>query len=106
MAAKKKVVKKVAKKKVVKKKKTAATRRPKVTKKATPKKAPKKEAKTKKRWRGRNGNPRVHRDMITIAMKGPEAEELMQYLEKHNMTGVQLLREGYRLYREARKGQK
>ena len=52
-------------------------------------------------FRGKGGNGRVHADMLTIALRGPEAEEMMRYMEKHHLNGAQLLREGYKLYKEA-----
>jgi len=90
-----------AKKKVAKKAKGKAK---KVAKKAA---APKPKAKPKRGegkpyFRGRAGKPRQHDDMLTIALRGPEAEEIMKYMIKHHLNGAQLLREGYALHKEAR----
>lgn len=94
MATKKKVAKK-AKGKAKKVAKKKAAPKP----KATPKP---KRGEGKPYFRGKGGNPRQHEDMITIALRGPEATEVMQYMEKHHLNGAQLLREGYALHKEAR----
>lgn len=91
-----------ARKKVAKKAKGKAKK--KVAKKATPTPKPKaKRGEGKPYFRGKlKGEARKHEDMITIALRGAEAEEIMQYMEKKHLNGAQLLREGYKLHKEAR----